>query len=276
MIATCTFCGIPQAAVWTDALCVCPDCEERGLADEHTDWSGPVNRVQTPKPLGRKAYGSIPHLLGSRLGAGDHHVPPGQHAICTHRARDRHDRIIVTEKLDGSNVALANIGGVLHVLNRAGYQTRTSPFPLHHLLADWVQPRRRWFLDHLQDGDALHAEWMPQAHGLRYCLPHGPLVAFDLTRHGKRLPHDLARECFKALELPAASVLSDGPPLAVSEARRHASRHGAWDRPEGFVWRIERQGAFDFIAKWVRPDKTDGYHLPELTGLPPVWNSWLD
>ena len=30
------------------------------------------------KPLKQKSYGSIPHLLGSRLGVGDHHCHEGQ------------------------------------------------------------------------------------------------------------------------------------------------------------------------------------------------------
>ena len=34
------------------------------------------------KPLGRKAYGSIPHLSGSRLGPGDYHCHKGQEDIC--------------------------------------------------------------------------------------------------------------------------------------------------------------------------------------------------
>jgi len=59
------------------------------------------------KPLGRKSYGSIPHLPDSRLGVGDHHCHEGQSVICTERRRDKHDRIIVTEKVDGSNVAIA-------------------------------------------------------------------------------------------------------------------------------------------------------------------------
>jgi hypothetical protein len=53
------------------------------------------------KPLGQKAYGSIPHLPGSRLGEGDHHVSEGQAIIATKKARDKNDLIIVQEKLDG-------------------------------------------------------------------------------------------------------------------------------------------------------------------------------
>ena len=55
------------------------------------------------KPLNRKSYGSIPHLLGSKLGATDKYVHEGQHRIMTEKTRDKHDHVIVNEKYDGSN-----------------------------------------------------------------------------------------------------------------------------------------------------------------------------
>ena len=57
------------------------------------------------KPLGRKNYGSIPHLPGSRMGEADHKCSEGQARIATEKARDKHDRVICQEKLDGSNVS---------------------------------------------------------------------------------------------------------------------------------------------------------------------------
>ncbi|WP_202614648.1 RNA ligase family protein, partial [Escherichia coli] len=77
--------------------------------------------MKPEKPLGRKAYGSIPHLPGSRLGPADHHCHEGQARICCEKPRDRHDRIIVTEKLDGGNVAIAKVNGAIFALGRAGY-----------------------------------------------------------------------------------------------------------------------------------------------------------
>jgi hypothetical protein len=64
--------------------------------------------IEQKKPLGIRAYGSIGHLPGSRLGTSDRSVPPGQAAICTTRPRDSHDVVIVQEKLDGSCTAVAN------------------------------------------------------------------------------------------------------------------------------------------------------------------------
>jgi len=57
--------------------------------------------MRADKPLGRKTYGHIPHLPGSRTGPGDHMCHEGQARIATVKTRDKHDTVIVTEKLDG-------------------------------------------------------------------------------------------------------------------------------------------------------------------------------
>ena len=46
--------------------------------------------------------------------------------------------------------------------------------------------------------------------------------------------------------------------------------HGAQEQIEGAVWRVERRGVFDFMAKFVRLDKVDGKYLETITGLPPI------
>lgn len=46
-----------------------------------------------------KNYGHIAHLPGSRMGPGDHSCELGQARIATLKARDRHDHVIVQEKL---------------------------------------------------------------------------------------------------------------------------------------------------------------------------------
>ena len=87
------------------------------------------------KPLGHRAYGSIPHLPGSRQGRGDKGLSAQQASLLTDKARDRHDVIIVQEKLDGSNVAVANIGGEIVALIRAGYRADGSNYQQHHHFA---------------------------------------------------------------------------------------------------------------------------------------------
>ena len=48
--------------------------------------------------------------------------------------------------------------------------------------------------------------------------------------------------------------------------------HGALDPIEGIVYRVERLGKVDFLAKWVRPDKADGCYLPSESGQSEIWN----
>lgn len=48
--------------------------------------------------------------------------------------------------------------------------------------------------------------------------------------------------------------------------------HGALDEAEGVVYRVERKGKVDFLAKYVRPSKVAGCYLPEVSGNAAVWN----
>lgn len=155
------------------------------------------------KPLGRKNYGSIGHLPCSRMGPGDHACHEGQQRIATEKARDKHDVIIVMEKVDGSNVGIARVGDEIHALGRAGYLAQSSKYEQHQLFAAWVRESEEFWRDMLQPGERLVGEWLAQAHSTRYTLPLGPFAAFDLM-----------------------------------------------------------VGEFDFMAKWVRPDKIDGKYLP--------------
>ncbi len=233
-------------------------------------------KTKNPKPLGRKAYGSIPHLLSSRIGPGDHHCHSGQEQICLVRTRDKGDRVIVTEKLDGSNVAIANIDGNILALTRAGYEAVTSPYEQHHIFAGWVDERRADFLRMLVNGEVLHGEWLAQAHGTIYDLPHEPFVAFDLTRDGKRIPwSEFVKRCFVS-GFVRPRIIHDGPAVALATVIDAIAESGHGVRTgelvEGAVWRVERHEEFDFMAKWVRPSKVDGRYLPEISGGAAIWN----
>lgn len=226
------------------------------------------------KPLGRKNYGSIAHLPNSRMGPADHACHEGQYRICCEKVRDRHDVITVTEKLDGSNVGIARVGDTIHAIGRAGYLAQTSKYEQHQLFAAWVrQDEARWMAA-LHDGERLCGEWMAQAHGSAYELPLGPFAAFDLMTGEKRASFtELALRC-KTFGVPMPKVLHVGGAISVENAMRlHAQGdHGCVGEPEGAVWRVERKGEFDFMAKWVRPSKIDGALLPEISGGDVVWN----
>jgi hypothetical protein len=238
--------------------------------------------TEATKPLGRKAYGHIAHLPGSRVGPGDHTCHEGQARICTEKARDRHDRIIVQEKLDGSCCAVAKIDGSIVPLIRAGYRAEQSHYEQHRLFAAWVYERQDAFAAVLQDGERLVGEWLAQAHGTRYNLrDRDPFVVFDLMHEDERATVDeLTARLEYRFDQPV--LLHAGGPLAVKDAMALLAEQqyltGAVDEPEGCVWRVERydhrakRWRVDFLAKYVRPDKQDGCYLPEISSQPAVWN----
>jgi RNA ligase len=227
------------------------------------------------KPLGGKAYGHIPHLPGSRMGPADHHISEGQAQIATFRARDKHDSVLVTVKLDGTCVAVAKVDGKILPLGRAGYLATTSEHVMHHLFAAWVETNRARFDAILKDGHRLVGEWLAQAHGTRYRLHHEPFVPFDLMDASGRLPNDSLLAVAHMGEFTCPEFLSMcGNPFSIESAQKalEIPLHGELDPVEGAVWRVERKGEFDFICKWVRLDKEDGKYLPEVSGAPAVWN----
>ncbi len=242
--------------------------------------------VTQKKPLGRKNYGHIPHLPGSRMGPGDHKCHEGQARIATEKARDKNDEVFVQEKLDGSNVGVARIGDVIWPLGRAGRPAGSSPWQQHRHFHYWAHENRERFMTVLQDGERLVGEWLMQAHSTRYELPHEPFVAFDLMTGDVRTPYD---EFLARLDghffIP--ELLHCGEPLSIGEAMhclKVYGAHGATDPVEGAIWRVERdkptgekgnkKRVVDFLVKYVRPDKVDGLYLPDISGEEIVWNSY--
>lgn len=234
-------------------------------------------RIKPEKPLGGKSYGSIPHLLGSKLGDGDHHVHEGQHMICTEKTRDKYDLILVQEKYDGSNVGVANIGGEIIALTRAGYTAESSPYEQHHYFAKWVAKNRRRFAEMLPESVRICGEWLLQAHGIKYEIPDEPFVAFDIIENKKRLPYALFSEIAQNYNftLPRLIKMRYGAISIEESIGDNTTFMKPWirgERKEGVVYRVERNGVVDFLAKFVLNDFVPGAYLPEISGKPEVWN----
>lgn len=234
--------------------------------------------VKPTRPLGGKAYGSIGHLPGSRLGPGDHRVHEGQARILTEQPRDRWDTILLQEKLDGSCCVVAKLDGAVLALSRSGYAAQSSRFEHHQLFAHWVREREPIFAGLLDEGERLVGEWLALAHGTRYDATHrdfAPFVVFDIMRGPTRTPWAelVARMSRGAPDLRCASVAGTGAtPVADAMLLVATSRHAAMDPVEGVVYRCERKSSVDFLAKYVRPDKVDGCYLPEVSGGEPIWH----
>lgn len=214
------------------------------------------------KPLGHRAYGSIGHIEGSRLGPADHMVHEGQAEIVT-EGRKGWD-VFVQTKLDGSCVSAANINGEIVALGRAGYLATTSKYQMHHFWADWVKENELRFLGVLEPGERLVGEWLAQAHGTKYDLTdREPFVAFDLMTKHKRTPTlEFLNRAGLDFQTPDTLKGAYGPLLAI-EMLDH---YGA-ESPEGVVYRAEQNGKVQFLAKYVRQEKVDGIYLDDE-----VWN----
>lgn len=226
------------------------------------------------KPLGHKAYGSIPHLPYSRLGEGDHHIEVGQAEIATKKARDKNDLIIVQEKLDGSNCSVAKIEGKIIALGRSGYLAETSPYEQHILFSKWVKLNERRFDKLLNEKERVSGEWLAQAHGTVYKLSHEPFVPFDLITGNERTIYHTFLLRVLPLGFTVPNLVHIGQPLSIEKALKkiEVSGHGAVDEVEGVVYRVERNGKVDFLTKFVKPSKVDGKYLPEMNNGQTIWN----
>lgn len=226
------------------------------------------------KPLGRKAYGHIPHLPNSRMGPGDHHVSPGQAKICTQKAR-KGDIIYIQEKLDGSCVSVAKINNEIVPLNRSGYPAISSTYEHHKLFAQWVFEHQDRFFLILKEKERICGEWLALAHGTKYNLKHEPFVVFDgFTAENSRMNYNQLMELQAKYGFVVPNLLhvgSEGLPVEQAYKLLNPEVHGAIDPIEGVVYRVEHKGEIDFLCKWVRPDKKDGCYLPKQTGKNPIW-----
>lgn len=228
------------------------------------------------KPLGCKAYGSIPHLPGSRRGSGDHGLSTQQARILTVKTRDAYDIVTVQEKLDGSNVAVAKIEGIIVPLIRVGYEAISSDWEQHRHFANWVFTQQARFDTLLQEGERVCGEWLMEAHSTRYNLSHEPFVAFDIiTGKTRVLAADVASRC-AAVGITTPRVIHVGGAISIEAILKvlEPSGHGAIDAVEGAVWRVERNGAVDFLGKYVRHEKEDGKYLNGVGGIVrvPIYN----
>jgi hypothetical protein len=182
-------------------------------------------------------------------------------------------------------VGIAKINSEIIALSRAGYRAYTSPFEQHHIFADWVNKNKGRFIALLQEGERVCGEWLAQAHGTRYDLLHEPFVVFDLMMGQKRCLYDELCQRVEKRGFVTPRPLSIGKSFSVERmlATINISGHGAIDPVEGAVWRVERnrlkdkhsgqrEWKFDFICKYVRPDKVDGKYLPEVSGKEAIWN----
>lgn len=229
------------------------------------------------KPIGRKNYGSIPHLSNSKLGEGDYFITEGQERILTIKKRDKHDNILVFEKYDGSNVGVAKFNNKIFALTRSGYEAKTSPYKQHHLFSDWVYKRENMFMDMLSENERITGEWLAQAHGLIYDIKKEPIVFFDyFNSNNERILHEELGSKSIEYGIPLPRQLHEGEPILVESLlpilNEKSINIKSLELPEGMVYRVERKGEVDFLAKWVRKDFKAGQFCINIEEGKLIWN----
>jgi len=234
-----------------------------------------MNQTKPIKPLGVKSYGSIPHLIGSRVGPSDHHASPGQCRIATEKPRDKHDFVVVQEKLDGGNVGVAKFKGDIIALTRSGYLAIDSPYATHRAFHEYVKRNQKRFDSLLMDGERVCGEWLLTSVGTKYNLPHEPFVPFDIIVGTERKLYSEMMPRLKMHDFTPPQTLSIGQPLAIETAMIlcEVSAHGATEETEGAIWRVERNGKVDFLCKYIKSSKIDGKYLEEspFNDVPDEW-----
>jgi len=228
--------------------------------------------MKNNKPLGGRSYGSIPHLIGSKLGEHDKNLHEGQHNILTKKSRDKHDVIYVTEKYDGSNVAIAKVDGKIIAITRSGYLASTSPYDTHHAFDYWVKKNSYMLSMVVPNNHRLCCEWMHKRHSLSYDYLMNTqdelIVCFDLINNNDK--RRLSYRQFFSMDtgtIAKPRLIHIGNPIQAKDlitdlnAKDYNHKIICREIPEGMVYRCERKGEFDFMGKWVRDDFEAGKYL---------------
>ncbi len=222
-----------------------------------------------------KLYPKIPHLPGSRTGIRDRHCG----MVIAKRLLEESqpgDMVIVQEKLDGSNVIVLRVEGLLMALGRDGKLCNNSRNTNRRAFAVWLERNQDRF-DWLLSLERLACEWLPVAHGTRYTFPHEPIVALDFfDASGTRATLAELQKKIAPSSLKIPHVLHAGNAISLEAALEKLGTygfHGALDESEGLVYRLERANKLLMLSKYVRHGKTDGVYLSDHTGLEDVYNS---
>lgn len=248
------------------------------------------------KPLHRKAYGSIPHLSTSNAVDGsDHYIDLGTEKLMTAtQKKDKKLWVHVSEKYDGSCVAVAKVDGKILALTKKGYLAESSPYQQHHLFHEYVKMHYAEFNTFIEEGERIVGEWMIQAHGTRYAIEpnYPPFVAFDVFRadNSRYLSnHIYAKiEALRGMRIvaePFKAWFHDHPPpfadpeiffnrfcrVGRSFSKQIAAKNAT---PEGLVFKIEdyKAGKVLAIAKYVRPGYERMKFIHDEATHGPVWN----
>jgi hypothetical protein len=129
----------------------------------------------------------------------------------------------------------------------------------------------------LENGERITGEWLAQSHGLVYKIEVEPIVFFDyFTPNNERvLFEELGAKAIEyGLQLPRQ--LHEGQPITVEQLipllNEKTKGIQSVELPEGMVYRVERKGKVDFLAKYVRSDFSTGQFCINVEEQNLIWN----
>jgi len=186
------------------------------------------------------------------------------------------DRVIVQEKLDGSNVGVSKIENVLYPITRSGLLAANSIYEQHWRFSNWVFENADRFSELLNNSERVCGEWLMQAHGTRYELSHEPFAVFDIINFEEnRINYSELKERTEKYDFTLPFCIhNEFKSLSIEDGLKllgKYGKHGAIepDEAEGLIYRIESDDKFNFLTKYVKPNKQNGKYLNEN---PPIWN----
>jgi len=244
-------------------------------------------------------YASIPHLPGSSAPKGDESLSRDDAHQLTQKTQHGNS-VYVDVKVDGACCVVARDGDSIQAYTRSGNSASASPHPQHKMFAAWVRRESARFKTLLTSGERVVGDWVAMAHGTKYhvkdigeigklplpCRESSPYVVFDIfDNQGQRLPRpDLWSRCSELVQHVRCIHVGDPATIPYIESKiRELSWDfnptqnipgisGELDPIEGAVWRLEECGRVTMLGKWVKPGFVAGFYLPDISGLPSIWN----
>ncbi len=161
--------------------------------------------------------------------------------------------VILTEKLDGSNVGIEFSPGLS--INFRGNPVYGEEFDI---LKAWCSSRIDKLRSVLNNRYILFGEWLYYIHTLKYNrLPHY-LIAFDVFDKNQRrfISYDTVVKIAKEVGLPHAPILYNGLYKGFNFLKSFLDEKSKFgdEKIEGIVGRIEENGLTVFMFKFVNPD----------------------
>lgn len=208
-----------------------------------------------------KNFGHIKHLTGSKMiDSGDSLLSIQEQYKYTTCKRDIHDKVIITEKIDGMNAGVVKINGLLYPISRRGYDVRTLPehFDNSELLAetwlDWVDKHYELYDSMLEEGERLAFENAILQHTLFYEFKGDPVFLLaKFTAKNKRINNSSLTELAQSRGVRQPPILNIGvavqPQIILEQYPKGLV--GVKGKMEGIVYNYEHQGEHVECAKFV-------------------------